>query len=65
MSSVPAHPTSHPPDASSPPADPSASDIPRIDLHDIMRNRREIDIRHAGRTYRLRITSQDKLILTA
>jgi hemin uptake protein HemP len=36
---------------------------PGFDSRDLMRGRREILIRHAGQTYRLRHTRNDKLIL--
>ncbi len=34
------------------------------DSRDLFRDRQEILIKHAGHAYRLRITRQDKLILT-
>lgn len=37
----------------------------RIVSSRIFNGRREIEIEHAGRVYRLRITQNDKLILTA
>ncbi len=37
----------------------------RLDLQALLRGAREIEILHAGRIYRLRLTSQGKLILTA
>ncbi|MFZ6872431.1 hemin uptake protein HemP [Undibacterium sp. Di27W] len=40
-------------------------DIPRIKSGDLMQQKRELEIDHAGRIYRLRITQLNKLILTA
>jgi hemin uptake protein HemP len=37
----------------------------RISSSDLMQSMREIEIEHGGRIYRLRITSSNKLILTA
>jgi len=37
----------------------------RIVLRDLLRGATQIEIEHAGRIYRLRVTSQGKLILTA
>jgi hemin uptake protein HemP len=39
--------------------------IRRIDARDLFAGRREVRIVHAGREYRLRVTSNGKLILTA
>jgi len=39
--------------------------VPRIDVRDILGERGEAVIVHAGREYRLRLTSNGKLILTA
>lgn len=36
----------------------------RIDSHDLFSNDREIIIEHGAEAYRLRLTSQNKLILT-
>lgn len=36
----------------------------RIDVRDVMKKSREIILVHNGQDYRLRITSNDKLILT-
>lgn len=36
----------------------------RIDSRELFQGQREICIEHAGQAYRLRITRQDKLILT-
>ncbi len=44
-------------------ADTTAESI-RIDSRTLFQGQREICIGHAGQTYRLRITRQDKLILT-
>lgn len=53
--------TSPPPDESS-----ALNNAPegRYDSRDLFRGRQEILIEHAGHAYRLRITRQDKLILT-
>lgn len=40
-------------------------EIPRITSGDLMQQKRELEIDHAGRIYRLRITQLNKLILTA
>jgi len=37
----------------------------RLTSMGLFKGRREIEIEHAGRIYRLRITQNDKLILTA
>ncbi len=39
-------------------------DIPVVDSPTLMRDRRELIIRHNGQAYRLRVTASDKLILT-
>jgi len=39
--------------------------IPRIDTRELLGGGREVVIVHAGREYRLRVTSNGKLILTA
>ncbi|MRW89371.1 hemin uptake protein HemP [Duganella sp. FT80W] len=39
--------------------------IKRISSASLMEGGRELEIEHAGRTYRLRITQLNKLILTA
>jgi hemin uptake protein HemP len=39
-------------------------DANRIDSRDLFIGTREITIRHGGETYRLRLTAQNKLILT-
>jgi len=39
--------------------------IPRIDTRELLGVGREVVIVHAGREYRLRVTSNGKLILTA
>jgi len=38
---------------------------PRLDSRDLFRDTRQIEIAHAGRIYRLRLTQLNKLILTA
>jgi hemin uptake protein HemP len=40
------------------------SDIPVIDVRDIMADGREAVLIHDGERYRLRITAKDKLLLT-
>lgn len=39
--------------------------VPRIRSQDLFRHARELDIDHGGRVYKLRITSLNRLILTA
>jgi len=39
--------------------------VRRIDVRELLGDRRELLIVHAGREYRLRVTSNGKLILTA
>jgi hemin uptake protein HemP len=39
-------------------------DIPVVDSNMLMQGRRELIIRHNAQTYRLRITTSEKLILT-
>lgn len=55
-----------PEDAAS--ANPPIRSIPssnnRIDSRDLFHGAREITITHSGETYRLRLTAQNKLILT-
>ncbi len=43
----------------------SPSDTPRVKLQDLLQQRREIEIDHSGKIYRLRLTQANKLILTA
>jgi hemin uptake protein HemP len=49
------------PDHNAEPAPP----VRRLAVSELLRGAREIEIEHAGRIYRLRLTSQGKLILTA
>jgi len=51
----------------SPPGNNGVIDKPivRISSKDLLQQRREIEIEHMGRIYRLRVTQQNKLILTA
>ncbi len=51
--------------AAAPAADPRVSDARRITSNDLFSGAREIIIEHDGRQYRLRITQNGKLILTA
>jgi hemin uptake protein HemP len=39
--------------------------LPRVHSHELLRNGEQLIIEHAGREYRLRVTSNGKLILTA
>jgi len=39
--------------------------VTRINSSDLFRQKREIEIAHGGRIYRLRLTQLNKLILTA
>jgi hemin uptake protein HemP len=43
----------------------AAAAAPRYTTAGLMQDQREIEIEHAGRIYRLRITQLNKLILTA
>jgi len=43
----------------------SRGDVRRIDVRELLGDRRELLIVHGGREYRLRLTSNGKLILTA
>ncbi len=43
----------------------ASSDTTRVQLQDLLRQRREIEIDHGGKIYRLRLTQANKLILTA
>jgi hemin uptake protein HemP len=54
-----AAPQSHRPTPSPPP-----SGAQRIDSHRLLAGARELVIDHAGQQYRLRLTRNDKLILT-
>jgi hemin uptake protein HemP len=49
-----------------PPAIPSVPPTPpkEVDVHVLIGNGREVILVHRGERYRLRITAQDKLILT-
>ncbi|WP_342119694.1 hemin uptake protein HemP [Pseudoduganella sp. OTU4001] len=54
------------PDAAPAPAAPQASQpVRRFTTAGLMQDQREVEIEHAGRIYRLRITQLNKLILTA
>ena len=44
---------------------PATADSARIRSEDLLRGRSELLIVHKGREYRLRVTQNDKLILTA
>ena len=39
--------------------------VPRVRSHELLRDGEQLIIEHAGREYRLRVTSNGKLILTA
>jgi hemin uptake protein HemP len=41
------------------------SSVARIQSKDLFRQMREVEIEHAGRIYKLRVTQLNKLILTA
>lgn len=62
MHTEPATPAAQP----SPAAAPQASQpLRRFTTAGLMQDQREVEIEHAGRIYRLRITQLNKLILTA
>ncbi len=44
---------------------PAQAPLPRMTSRDLLGALREIEIEHAGRIYRLRLTHSNKLILTA
>jgi hemin uptake protein HemP len=48
----------------SPPALPDTNQTPVFDVRELLGGGREIIILHAGHRYRLRVTANDKLILT-
>ena len=48
----------------SPPATANASSTPVLDVRDLLAGGKEVIIIHAGERYRLRVTANDKLILT-
>ena len=48
----------------SPPASADAGQTPVFDVRDLLGGGREVIILHAGERYRLRVTANDKLILT-
>jgi hemin uptake protein HemP len=50
--------------AQSPPASADAGQTPVFDVRDLLGGGREVIILHAGERYRLRVTANDKLILT-
>ena len=43
----------------------SSDAVTRLRSEDLFRQRREVEIEHQGRIYRLRLTQLNKLILTA
>lgn len=47
------------------PASDHSSETARVQLQDLLQQRREIEIDHGGKIYRLRLTQANKLILTA
>jgi hemin uptake protein HemP len=53
------HPTNPPP-----PASLDAAQPPVLDVRDLLGGAKEVIILHAGERYRLRVTANDKLILT-
>jgi hemin uptake protein HemP len=48
----------------SPPASADANATPVFDVRELLAGGREVIIIHAGERYRLRVTANDKLILT-
>lgn len=48
-----------------PPRDATASAAIRLNSEELFQQKREVEIEHGGRIYRLRITQLNKLILTA
>ena len=44
---------------------PCTSPVRRITSANVLQDKREVEIEHAGKIYRLRITQLNKLILTA
>jgi hemin uptake protein HemP len=52
------HPSKSPPDS------PDATQPPVFDVRELLGGGREVIIIHAGERYRLRVTANDKLILT-
>jgi hemin uptake protein HemP len=44
---------------------PGGGPVPRVRSHELLRDSEQLIIEHAGREYRLRVTSNGKLILTA
>lgn len=46
-------------------ASPSTRPVKRIKSQDLLQQRKEVEIDHEGRIYRLRLTQLNKLILTA
>ncbi|MGO4378647.1 hemin uptake protein HemP [Pseudoduganella sp. RAF53_2] len=57
--------TTSPATGLAPAVPPAAPQVPRYTTAGLMQDKREIEIEHAGRIYRLRITQLNKLILTA
>lgn len=51
--------------ASAPSSSSDANSLIRIKSQDLFQLKREIEIEHAGRIYRLQLTQSNKLILTA
>ena len=52
------HPSKSPPDS------PDTAQTPVRDVRDLLAGGKEVIILHAGERYRLRVTANDKLILT-
>ncbi|WP_298395440.1 hemin uptake protein HemP [uncultured Azonexus sp.] len=50
------------PDSSTPPA--SNTSLPRVDSGQILQGANTVEIEHAGQRYLLRVTRENKLILT-
>lgn len=62
MSAAPA--MTAPPTKANPAAAPPAATPAIVEAADLLRGTPEVAIRHAGQTYRLRVTRANKLILT-
>jgi hemin uptake protein HemP len=50
--------------ANPPPASPDVNQTPVLDVRHLLGGGKEVIILHAGERYRLRVTANDKLILT-
>jgi hemin uptake protein HemP len=61
----PAQPTSPPPGTREQATDGASAASLRLRSEDLFQQSREVEIMHGDRVYRLRLTQQNKLILTA